>query len=170
MTVEVDDPREAELSAFWEVARVRASLNRVSAYTGPTPLDTLRPPDWSFGGTPEQADALLALVLDGTKTATSGALWDYEAEDEEIPQAGDLAILTDGAGHPRALITVTDVEVVPFDQVSAEHADAEGEGDRSLAHWREVHERFFTEFASHERGFAPDMPVVCERFRVLYTA
>jgi uncharacterized protein YhfF len=50
------------------------------------------------------------------------------------------------------------------------HAFLEGEGDRSLGQWREVHERFFTDHADHERGFAPDMPVVLERFRVLYTS
>ncbi len=163
-----DDPREAELQAFWEVARVRGNLNRLGVYTGPTPLDSLRPPDWSFGGTAEQADELLALVLDGTKTATASALWDYEAEEEELPQAGDLAIITDGGGHPRALIAVTDVQVVPFDQVTAEHAYAEGEGDRSLEFWREVHERALTEYRSHDRPFAQDQPVVCETFRVLH--
>ncbi len=168
MTTDVDDPREAELQAFWEVARVRANLNRLAVYTGPTPLDTLRPPDWSFGATPEQADALLALVLDGTKTATASARRDYDAEGEQLPEAGDLAIITDGEGHPRALVAVTDVQVVPFDEVSEEHANAEGEGDRSLAHWREVHERFFTEHGADGTAFAPDLLVVCERFRLLH--
>ncbi len=170
MTSQPDDPRETELQAFWEVARVRANLNRLNVYTGPTPLDSLRPPDWSFGATPEQADALLALVLEGTKTATASALWDYETDGEELPRAGDLAILTDGAGHPRALIAVDDVRIVPFEEVTEEHAFAEGEGDRSLAHWREVHRHFFTEHRSHDREFAPGMPVVCESFRVLHTS
>ena len=57
---------------------------------------------------------------------------------------------------------------MPFDEVDEEHAYLEGEGDRSLEYWREVHERFFTENATHDRGFAPDMPVVLERFRVVY--
>jgi uncharacterized protein YhfF len=73
----------------------------------------------------------------------------------------------DGAGHPRALIETTEVVVVPFDEVDEEHAFLEGEGDRTLAHWRDVHEGFFTEHAARG-GFATDMPVVLERFRVLY--
>jgi uncharacterized protein YhfF len=56
--------------------------------------------------------------------------------------------------------------VVPFDEVDADHARDEGEGDGSLEHWRRVHERDFTEHAAG--GFQPDMPVVLERFRVLY--
>ena len=62
----------------------------------------------------------------------------------------------------------TDVRVVPFEEVTEEHAFAEGEGDRSLAHWREVHQHFFTEHRSHDREFASGMPVVCESFRVLH--
>ena len=128
----------------------------------------LPPPSWSFGATEQQADDLLALVLDGTKTATAGALWDYEADNEPLPEPGSLSIILDGRGHPRALIECTAIEVVPFNEVDAEHARLEGEGDLSLEFWREVHERFFTEIATHDNGFQPDMPVVCERFRVVY--
>ena len=53
-----------------------------------------------------------------------------------------------------------------FMQALAEHARAEGEGDRTLAAWRQIHERFWTEH-SHG-GFAADMLVVCERFRLIH--
>jgi uncharacterized protein YhfF len=157
-----------EVSAFWELARVRARLNSAPSYFGPTTLEVVPPPAWSFGATPEQADDLLALVLEGTKTATAGALWDYESEGEQLPEVGTLSILLDGSGHPRALVEVTDVEVTPFDQVDEEHARLEGEGDRSLAHWREVHRQFFTDVATHDRPVDGSMPVVLERFRVVY--
>lgn len=71
---------DAEIRAFWVDARVRAGLNPVEAYIGATAADTLPPPAWSFGATPEQADHLLGLVLAGRKTATASALWEYEAE------------------------------------------------------------------------------------------
>ena len=157
------------IDSFWRVARMRAKLNPTGYYTGERPLASLRPPAWAFGATPEQADELLALVLSGSKTATAGALWDYEADGEALPTPGALGIVTDGRGVPHALIVTTQVEVVPFDEVSAEHAYLEGEGDRSLATWREVHERFFTEHAAHSRGFSPDMPVVLQHFAVLYS-
>ena len=57
---------------------------------------------------------------------------------------------------------------MPFDEVSAEHAAAEGEGDRSLAYWRRAHQRFWERHSTDPRGFAPDMPVVCERFEVVW--
>ncbi len=148
---------------------MRAKLNPTGYYMGERSLGSLPPPAWAFGATPDQADALLGLVLSGTKTATAGALWDYEAAGEELPTPGMLGIVTDGRGVPHALVMTTEVEVVPFDEVSAEHAHLEGEGDRSLATWREEHERLFTEHAVHGRGFSPDMPVVLQRFAVLYS-
>ena len=157
-----------EIEAFWAEARTRARLDSIGVYGGSTVLATLRPPAWAFGATPEQADELLALVLTGEKTATAGALWDYEAEGEPLPQVGALSIVLDGGAHPRALIVTTEVSVVPFDEVDESHAAAEGESDRSLAAWRRIHEDFFTRYATHERGFSPDMPVVLERFRLLY--
>jgi uncharacterized protein YhfF len=156
------------VEAFWDLAKFHAKLNNAPSYFGPTTLEVLPPPAWSFGAGEQQADDLLALVLDGTKTATAGALWDYESDGDPLPEPGSLSIILDGRGHPRALIECTAVEVVPFDEVDEEHARLEGEGDLSLEHWREVHQQFFTEVATHEHGFRPDMPVVCERFRVVY--
>lgn len=161
---------QAEVDAFWALARSQARLTSMPGYFGPTTAEVLSPPAWSFGATAAEADELLGLVLDGRKTATASAGWDYEMEDEPLPVPGGLGIVVDSAGHPRALIVTTEVSVRSFDEVDEEHAFAEGEGDRSLAHWREVHERFFTDNAEHGRGFATDMPVVCERFRVLHQA
>lgn len=157
-----------DIAAFWERAQQHANLGTVSSYMGENVIATLRPPAWAFGATDEEADELLGLVLEGTKTATSSALWDYEAEGEDLPVAGTLGIVVDSAGTPRALVVTTEVSTAPFDEVDADHAHAEGEGDRSLAYWRRVHEDFFTEHASHDKGFARDMPVVLERFAVLH--
>ena len=143
------------VESFWDLARFHAKLNTAPSYFGPTTLEVVPPPAWSFGASPEEADALLALVLDGTKTATASAHADYEAKGEPLPEPGTLGIVLDGAGHPRALVETTDVRVVAFDEVDAEHAHLEGEGDRSLERWRAEHERFFTEHAT--TGFDPQM-------------
>lgn len=159
--------RQDAVDAFWADAKVRAGLNPIAAVTGPNAQDSVPPPAWSFGVDEAQADELLALVLSGTKTATSSARWDYDAENEPLPESGDLSIVLDSHGEPQALLRTVDVRVVPFDEVDAEHAYAEGEGDRSLAHWRAEHRRFFTENHSHDKGFSDDMPVVLETFEVL---
>ena len=54
--------------------------------------------------------------------------------------------------------------------MTAEHAFKEGEGDRSLAYWREVHKRFFTEeLKEADLEFDEDMKLVCEEFEAVYT-
>lgn len=146
--------------------RIDRFWDRASDATG---LSGPRPVSWAFGDSPGMADELLSLVLDGTKTATTGALWHYEADGEPVPAAGDLSILLDGAGAPRALIRTTEARVVTFAQVDADLARDEGEDDRTLAAWRQGHERYFRRtLPPIGREFSPDMPVVCERFALLY--
>lgn len=169
-TEQVPTPNARLIEAFWLDARVHARLNELSAYGARSSLDILLPPAEFFGGTPQVATELADLIVAGSKTATAGALWDYQAAGEELPRPGDLTIVVDGLGEPRALIATTQVRTVPFDEVDAEHAAAEGEGDGSLDHWRSVHQEFFTAYAAHEHGFSPTMPVVLQRFRVLYFA
>lgn len=147
----------AVITDFW---------HRVRAEHPSLPQDL--PEAWAFGATPEHADALLALMLSGTKTGTASSLWDYEASGDPVPAAGELSIILDGSGAPRAVIETTDVRTVPFDRVTAEHAHAEGEGDRTLRYWRESHERYWRTHSESPRGFEPDMPVVCELFRVIH--
>lgn len=149
----------AAIEEFWQHCR--------SAVPG---LPEPTPEAWAFGATPAHADDLLALVLAGAKTATASSLWDYESAGEPIPEAGMLNIILDGRGIPRALLETTSVEVIPFDAVSESHAFAEGEGDRSLAYWREVHEQYWRENSENPRGFEPDMPVVCEQLRLLHSS
>ena len=124
---------------------------------------------WAFGDNAAMADELADLVLRGIKTATASLLWEYEADGDPLPKAGDFSLILDGAGSPVCVIQTTQVEVVTFNQVDAQWAYAEGEGDRSLQYWREGHWRFFSR--SCERiGRTPSetRPVVCERFKVVF--
>ena len=120
-------------------------------------------PRWSFGDSPSLADKLLQLVLIRKKTATCGALWQYEAEGTPIPNPGELSIVLDGASRPRCVIETTEIETKPFDQIDAQFAHDEGEGDQSYAYWRETHETYFR----RQGPFSPDMLIVCERFRLI---
>lgn len=162
-------PGDDDLELFWAEARKVAGLTRLAAVVGVGGTESLTPPAWSFGDSAEQADELLALVLAGRKTATSSARWEWEADGDPLPEPDDLAIICDGSGAPRALVRTVAVDVVPLDRVPAAHAAAEGEGDGSLESWRRAHEAFFKDaLARVGRTFAPDMPVVLERFELLH--
>lgn len=59
----------------------------------------------------------------------------------------------------------TEVKVTPFDQVDDEHAAGEG---TSLAEWRRIHEDMARAADDGGHPFSDDMPVVLERFELLY--
>ncbi len=124
---------------------------------------------WQFGRTPEVGDELAALVLEGRKRATTGLAFEYEREGEPLPKKGDLSIVLGGDGKARCIIRTTSVRVMPFREVPEEFAWKEGEDDRSLRSWREVHQRVFTlDCEAAGIKFSPDMPVVCEEFEVVF--
>lgn len=162
-----DTALDSETAEFWEAARGHAGLGDIAVVGGVSAAAGVAPAAWAFGDNPRIADELLALVLAGTKTATSSALSDYDADDTPIPEAGELSIILDGEGHPAALIRTTEVEIVPFDEVTADFASAEGEDDRSLESWRAEHTTYFTRILG-----LPVLPagfhVVTERFELLY--
>jgi uncharacterized protein YhfF len=123
----------------------------------------------TFGDSVDMADRLLELVLVGTKRATAGAVADYEAHGEPIPQAGQLWVACDGSGLPRAVLRVREVCVGPFESVDAEFAWDEGEGDRTLEYWVRAHTEFFVRrLDALGLTFDSQTPVVFERFEVVY--
>ena len=123
------------------------------------------PSDWqhldrfAFGDGPALADELLALVLDGDKRATC---WDA-ADGAKGTVVGKRWIVLDGSGDPRAVLETVELTKRRFNEVDAAFARDEGEGDRSLDDWRRGHRAYF-----ERRGhFADDMPLWCERFKLI---
>lgn len=167
----LDDTVQAEeITRFWDTARPSAGRTSHGGSVGERAENVVPPPAWAFGDSPALANELLELVLAGTKTATASLVVEYANASEQLPRRGDLSILLDGEGVPRALIRTTQVDVVPFDQVTVEHAWAEGEDDRSLETWREQHERYWRRtLAGTAHEFDPSVEVVCEQFTVLYS-
>jgi uncharacterized protein YhfF len=128
----------------------------VSELIIPEAYRTLR--SFAFGDSPDLADELLELVLNGVKTATCST------EDEpNISKPGERWIVLDGRGNPRCVIESTEVSYRRYGDVDAAFAHDEGEGDRSLSYWRSAHRRYFTRLGK----FSEDMMLVCERFRLV---
>lgn len=122
-----------------------------------------------FDDNKEDANALVQLVLAGTKRATAGLLWSHEAEQKPLPRPGVLSIVTNWNSEPLCIIETTKVAVVPFGSVSEEFAATEGEGDKTLEYWRKAHWSYFgRECVRIGREPSLHMPVVCEQFRVVY--
>ena len=153
--------QDLRIQAYWTTFLGSLPDGTVSAHTAYQA--------WGFGDGSEMADSLGALVRNGTKTATASLVWAYEVEDEPLPKVGDFSIILDGQGEPLCIIQMTEINICPFDEVDEEQAYLEGEGDRSLGFWREVHWEFFSrecEVLGHDPS--QKMPVLCERFKLVY--
>jgi len=122
-----------------------------------------------YGDSPELMDELIQLVLIGKKTATCGSLWEWEAEGKPLPKVGDVWVELDGNGNPVCITETTEVTIRKYNEVDAQFAYDEGEGDQSLNDWREAHRDFFSRVLRKiGKEFSEDMPLMCERFRVIY--
>src|SRR5579864_7634521 len=88
-------------------------------------------------------DQLVAAILDGAKTTTTGLVEDYEREGEPLPRPGDREVVIDSAGAPVALIEIVASRVVRVGDVDLAHAIGEGEDYASVAGWRAAHESFW---------------------------
>ncbi|MEV0258791.1 ASCH domain-containing protein [Streptomyces sp. NPDC050732] len=118
-------------------------------------------------------DQLVAAILDGSKTSTTGLLTGYERDGDPLPAVGERAAVVDSGARPVAVIEVTDVRVVPLGDVDLAHAVDEGEGFGTVAQWRAGHEEFWHSAEVRawlgDPGYTVDdaTPLVLERFRLV---
>jgi uncharacterized protein YhfF len=110
------------------------------------------------------------LVVAGIKQATAPSQWWFDKHKEALPRIGEYSVITNWSGEPQAVIQTSAVMVVPFGQVDAAFAYAEGEGDRSLAEWQRVHRSYYArEIGCNESKITDDFKVVCHRFRCIFS-
>ena len=118
-------------------------------------------------------DRLVQLIQSGAKTGTSSLMSDYEAEGQPLPRLGECQALIDSTGRVVATLEITEVVTMRLAEVTWEHVLAEGEGHRSVAQWREAHEKFWTAAPpavcaeAQGRDLHDDTLVVLDRFRLL---
>jgi len=124
---------------------------------------------WFFGSDSEMAEELLQLVLERKKKATASLVWEFENTPEDTPILGGYSVITDFEGNPKIVVRTNELRVLRFNEVDEQFAFDEGEGDQSLDYWREVHWDYFSRrCAEVDKEPSLLMPVICERFEVLY--
>ena len=83
---------------------------------------------------------------------------------------GDYSVILDSREQPRCITRISRVTQVKFSDITEEYARCEGEGDKSLAYWKEAHRQVFERECREDCGigFTEDMICVCEEFDVVY--
>ncbi|MGL5068496.1 MAG: ASCH domain-containing protein [Sarcina sp.] len=123
---------------------------------------------WYFGDE-EIVDELFELTVKEEKRATTSLHCLYEFEKEKLPKVDSFSVVTNFNGSKKCVIKIDKVTVLPFKDVTKEFAFREGEGDKSLKYWQEMHIKFFNkELEKYNKVFSEDMLVVCEEFTCVY--
>jgi uncharacterized protein YhfF len=136
----------------------------------PTYHQVAVPPHYYFCDNKKDADECAELVRRGIKQATTHSLSGLQINEEKLPTIGDLAIVTDWDGAPKAVIKTIKVELVRFKDITTEYAFIEGEGDKSLPYWKKVHWDYYTrELREHNLKPTPAMELVCEYFETIWS-
>ena len=121
---------------------------------------------WSFGDNP---DYLASLVLNKEKTATSSLYILYELKGKKLPKIGDYSVILNSSNEAVCIIKTTNVYITTFNEITQMHAYKEGEGDKSLKYYKEIHEKFFNNcLKPYNMKFTSDMKIVCEEFILVF--
>ena len=136
--------------------------------------EALRRAEFGFPRT-DLRRSLVAAILRGEKTSTTGLLSDYERDGDALPAVGERFVLIDEHDAEVGVIETTEVRVTTIGAVDLPFAIEEGEGFTSVQDWRAAHERFWLSYADETRAFLNDPAwhptdetrIVCERFRLV---
>lgn len=117
----------------------------------------------------QDANECARLVKAGVKNATSDSLLGLQYRNERLPKKGDYSVVTNWEGKAQCIIETTKVTLRPFFSINEEYAKLEGEGDKSLKYWKEVHWDYYTrELEAFGRVPRESMIVVCQEFEKVF--
>ena len=132
--------------------------------------DTVCSGDLNFESKGMSNDSQIAMIAAGKKTAIFSSFPSFSIDGEPLPVSGELYLVLDRAGNPRCVIELDSVNIVPFNEVTWEMAQQEGE-DENLEGWREKYREYLEdEGAVVGFDFSPDIRLVFQTFHVVYNA
>tara|TARA_R110002051_G_scaffold311946_2_gene386739 strand:- start:1447 stop:1908 length:462 start_codon:yes stop_codon:yes gene_type:complete len=122
-----------------------------------------------FYDSEKDANEAADLVVKGSKIARSLSLLGIQSRKEPLPKIGDFLVVTDWEGKAKCIIRTTSVKLKPYFSIDETYAKKEGEGDKSLLHWKKTHWEYYSrELAEFNRLPRESMIVVCQEFEKVY--
>ena len=122
-----------------------------------------------MGNAPALCETLLGLVTSGEKTGLFSRPEELETAGL-VPSPGDYVMFTDYTGKARCLVRMEECRRLKFSEVGPEHTACESPAARDLEVWRGIHRSYWTQILAAEGvEFTADIPVLFQRFRLLYS-
>lgn len=119
---------------------------------------------WHFHNNQKDCDYLFNLVKTKAKTATSYLF----IKKEDLTIKSEYSILTNWDESEKILLKTTKIYKTKFKDITKTHAFKEGEGDKTLTYYKNVHEEFFKkECEKLNITFDENTEIVCEEFEIV---
>ena len=151
--------KTAAVDAFWKECREIADIETTEYHAS-----TFSNPAMS-----KVTEEIAELARLGQKRGTAQLEIDFELTGVARREVGDYWVILNTANEPVCLVRITNIDVIPFEAVSAEFAASEGEGDLSWDYWATVHRRYFMKLCEKfGREWREDLPTVCESFELIH--
>ncbi len=117
----------------------------------------------------QDANMCVDLICKETKRVVSHSLMGFQHRNEPLPKIGEFSVVMDWNGNAKCVIRTSSVKLVPFFAVREELARLEGEGDKSLEHWKKSHWSYFSrELAQFGKVPRESMIVVFQGIEMLF--
>ncbi len=117
----------------------------------------------------KDANTCAKLVRKGIKRATSHSLLGLQLREEPLPKIGNFFVVTDWNGNASSIVRTVSVKLIPYFNINENFAQLEGEGNKTLAHWKQVHWDYYTrELEPFGRVPRDSMIIVCEVFEKVF--
>lgn len=143
---------------YWDDFVKKSGLEDEAKYAG----------DFGFEARGFAGTERLASVLAGKKTAAFFSYASFAVDNEELPVSDEHYIVLGADREPLCIIKTTSVQVLPYDQVTWEMAQKEGE-DSSLEEWRQkTRENLEEEGDLVGFDFTPDLKLIYMEFKVVH--
>ncbi|MEM6935302.1 MAG: ASCH domain-containing protein [Pseudomonadota bacterium] len=122
-----------------------------------------------IGSQPAINAAILDAIASGNKTGTVSLPEIYRQLDRPRPAVGDGIIFQDAEGAAARAVMITNIDDVPYGQITEQHTSLDGPRVRALDAWQATHKGWFDSvLAPYNQRCDDDTIIAFETFRVCY--
>ena len=124
----------------------------------------------SIGIDEETTVLIIDFIKEGEKVGTFSLPWLMESENIPASHTGQPIILLSYDGKPEIIVQITDIEETTFGEIDYEVTKIDGPPVRDPEVWIPLHREYWNNILKpYGRSCTDDMPVIVERFKLVYS-
>ena len=124
----------------------------------------------SIGIDEETTVLIIGFIKEGEKVGTFSLPWLMESENIPASHTGQPIILLSYDGKPEIVVQITDIEETIFGEIDYDVTKIDGPPVRDPEVWIPLHREYWNNILKpYGRSCTDDMPVIVERFQLVYS-